>query len=46
MSKTFLKVPFYNKGIEMIKLSQIVHSKPVKKQNKTIPSFINETPLR
>ena len=26
---TFFKVPFHNKGIKMIKLSQIVYSKPV-----------------
>ena len=30
MAKTLLKVLFHNKGVEMIKLSQIVHSKPVK----------------
>ena len=42
MAETCLKVPFHNKGIEMIKLSQIVYSKPVKK---TITSFIqNQTP--
>ena len=41
-AKTFLKVPFYNKGLEMINLSQILHSKPVKE---SIPSFIqNQTP--
>ena len=41
-TKTFLKVPFHNKGIEMINLSQILHSKPVKK---SIPSFFqNQTP--
>ena len=41
-TKTFLKVPFHNKGIEMVNLSQILHSKPVKK---SIPSFIqNQTP--
>ena len=42
ITKTFLKVPFHNKGIEMINLSQILHSKPVKK---SIPSFFqNQTP--
>ena len=41
-TKTFLKVPFHNKGIEMINLSQILHSKSVKK---SIPSFFqNQTP--
>ena len=41
-AKTFLKVPFHNKGLEMINLSQILHSKPVKE---SIPSFIqNQTP--
>ena len=41
-TKSFLKVPFHNKGIEMINLSQILHSKPVKK---AIPGFIqNQTP--
>ena len=42
-TKGFLKVPFHNKGIEVINLSQILHSKPVKK---AIPGFIqNQTPL-
>ena len=37
-----IKVPFHNKGLEMINLSQILHSKPVKE---SIPSFIqNQTP--
>ena len=41
-TKSFLKVLFHNKGIEMINLSQILHSKPVKK---AIPGFIqNQTP--
>ena len=41
-TKSFLKVPFHNKGIEMINLSLILHSKPVKK---AIPGFIqNQTP--
>ena len=40
--KSFLKIPFHNKGIEMIKIPQILHSKPVKN---TIPSLIqNKTP--
>ena len=41
-TKTFLNNPFHNKSIEMINLSQILHSKPVKI---SIPSFIrNQTP--
>ena len=40
--KSFLKIPFHNKGIEMIKIPQILHSKHVKK---SIPNFIqNQTP--
>ena len=41
-TKTFLKVPIHNKGIEMINLSQILHSKPVKK---SIPSFFQNQTL-
>ena len=41
-TKSFLKVPFHNKGIEMINLSQILRSKPVKK---SIASFFqNQVP--
>ena len=40
--KSFLKIPFLNKGIEMIKISQILHSKPIRK---SIPScMLNQTP--
>ena len=40
--KSCLKVPFHNKGIEMIKLSQILQSKSIKR---VIPTFIqNQTP--
>ena len=28
--KSFMKIPFHNKGIEMIKIPQILHSKHVK----------------
>ena len=36
-TKTFLKVPFHNKGIEMVNLFQILYSKPVK--NPSLASF-------
>ena len=40
--KSFLKISFHNRGIEMNRIPQMLHSKPVKK---TIPSFIqNQTP--
>ena len=40
MDKSFLKVPFHNKGIEMVKLSQIVNSKSVQM---SIPNFIKNS---
>ena len=43
-AKASLKVPFYNKGIEMIKLSQILHSKPIKR-TVHIASFKTKHPL-
>ena len=42
ITKTFLKVPFHNKGIDMVNLSKIYIANLV---NKSIPSFIqNQTP--
>ena len=37
LNKNFIKVPFHNKGIEMVHLPQILHSKPIRK---AIPDFI------